>query len=44
MTAHAIKGADAECRAAGMDYFITKPIDREALRRCLEESFASAVA
>jgi CheY-like chemotaxis protein len=36
LTAHAMKGADAECRAAGMDDYITKPIDRELLRSCLE--------
>jgi PAS domain S-box-containing protein len=44
LTAHAIKGADEECRAAGMDYFITKPIDREELHRCLEASLASVAA
>jgi two-component system, sensor histidine kinase and response regulator len=36
LTAHAMKGADEECRAAGMDAYITKPIDRELLRSCLE--------
>lgn len=48
LTAHAIKGADEECFAAGMDHYITKPIDRDELRECLERSFArterSAVA
>jgi signal transduction histidine kinase/AmiR/NasT family two-component response regulator/HPt (histidine-containing phosphotransfer) domain-containing protein len=36
LTAHAIKGAELECRAAGMDDYITKPIDRERLEACLE--------
>jgi hypothetical protein len=38
LTAHAIKGAEEECRAAGMDHYITKPIDRDELRKCLEAS------
>jgi len=41
LTAHAIKGADEECFAAGMDHYITKPIDRDQLRKCLERSLAS---
>jgi two-component system sensor histidine kinase/response regulator len=36
LTAHAMKGADAECTAAGMDAHLTKPIDRALLRACLE--------
>jgi len=36
LTAHAIKGADLECRAAGMDDYVSKPIDREQLRTSLE--------
>jgi CheY-like chemotaxis protein/two-component sensor histidine kinase len=36
LTAHAIKGADDECFQAGMDDYLTKPIDRELLRQCLE--------
>ena len=40
LTAHAMKGADEVCRAAGMDDYITKPIDREQLRCCLERLLA----
>ncbi len=40
LTAHAIKGADEECFAAGMDHYLTKPFDRDELRNCLERSFA----
>jgi two-component system, sensor histidine kinase and response regulator len=44
LTAHAIKGADDECYQAGMDDFLTKPIDRELLRRCLERWLKTAPA
>jgi PAS domain S-box-containing protein len=36
LTAHAMKGADEECATAGMDDYLSKPIDREQLRSCLE--------
>jgi PAS domain S-box-containing protein len=35
LTAHAMKGADEECRAAGMNDYITKPIDSELLKACI---------
>ena len=36
LTAHAMTGADAECVAAGMDDYLSKPIEREKLLACLE--------
>jgi two-component system, sensor histidine kinase and response regulator len=35
LTAHAMKGAEAECLAAGMDAHLAKPIVREQLEDCL---------
>lgn len=42
LTAHAMKGADAECRAAGMDDYLSKPIDRNILALALERHLAKA--
>jgi len=36
LTAHAMKGDDVLCREAGMDDYLTKPLDRARLEACLE--------
>jgi CheY-like chemotaxis protein/HPt (histidine-containing phosphotransfer) domain-containing protein len=36
LTAHAMKGDDEKCRAAGMTDYLTKPLDRTKLTACLE--------
>jgi CheY-like chemotaxis protein len=36
LTANAMKKDEIECLQAGMDDHLAKPIDREALARCLD--------
>ena len=36
LTADAMVAAEARCRAAGMDAYLTKPIDRVLLSKCLD--------
>jgi signal transduction histidine kinase/CheY-like chemotaxis protein len=36
LTAHAMKDDDLKCKAAGMDDHLSKPLDRERLRLCLD--------
>jgi two-component system, sensor histidine kinase and response regulator len=43
LTAHAMKGADAECTAAGMDDYVSKPIDREQLNAKIERWLSGEV-
>jgi CheY-like chemotaxis protein len=42
LTAHAMKGAAQRCRDAGMDDYLSKPIDRKALANCLSQHLESA--
>jgi len=43
LTAHAMKGADADCTAAGMDDYLSKPIDRERLHAVLTRWLGAAM-
>lgn len=44
MTAHAMKDAEEECRAAGMDDYLSKPIDRERLAATVERHLGAQAA
>jgi CheY-like chemotaxis protein len=43
LTAHAMKGDDDKCRAAGMSDYLTKPLDRTKLVGCLERHLGKIV-
>jgi CheY-like chemotaxis protein len=42
LTAHAMKGAEQTCLDAGMDDYLSKPIDRDKLGDCLDRHLASS--
>jgi len=44
LTADAMKGSDQKCFAAGMDDYLTKPIDSDKLGECLEKFLPGNVA
>jgi CheY-like chemotaxis protein len=43
LTANAMQSDNDACRAAGMDYFLTKPINKNQLTSCLNQFLSSAV-
>jgi CheY-like chemotaxis protein/HPt (histidine-containing phosphotransfer) domain-containing protein len=44
LTANVMPGVEAECKAAGMDAYITKPFDRDHLEARLEEFLAMSAS
>ncbi len=41
LTGHALTGVREECRKAGMDRFMTKPVSLDDLRRCIKDSLGT---
>jgi CheY-like chemotaxis protein/HPt (histidine-containing phosphotransfer) domain-containing protein len=41
LTAHAMKGAEQTCIDAGMDDYLSKPIDRDKLEACMDRHLAA---
>ena len=44
LTAHAMKGAESECLAAGYSGYMTKPIDIDKLLKCLASELGGRIA
>jgi CheY-like chemotaxis protein len=42
LTGHALTGVREECRKAGMDHFMTKPVTLDDLRQCIQETLKPA--
>ena len=42
LTAHALKGEEEKCRAAGCDGYLTKPVNRDDLIECVHRMCAAA--
>jgi len=44
LTAHAMQGADEQCKAVGMDDYLSKPLDRMQLQVCLRRWLVASEA
>jgi CheY-like chemotaxis protein/HPt (histidine-containing phosphotransfer) domain-containing protein len=44
LTAHALKGEEDKCRAAGCDGYLTKPVNRDDLIECVHRMCAAAAS
>ena len=41
LTAHALKGDDQRCKDAGMDDYLTKPLERSVLSTCVAKHLSA---